>query len=182
MSLRKVLLIGVPGSGKGTQAQRLVPYGLKHISTGELIRKAWQEGDSLVMSYWDSIQRGHFLPDNEVFALIDRELAKIKGAKGYVLDGAIRNVAQADMAMHRNLLEDVLYFDLKKEAAVKRLNARGREDDTPESIERRFAEYKAQTETALFHLARNGFGAHVIDASQSKDKVHEKILDVLRLR
>lgn len=184
MSLRKILFIGIPGSGKGTQAKLLVPYNLKYIGTGELIREAWERQDPLVIPYKTHIERGGLLPDRETFELIDREVEKLGEADGYVFDGAIRNLAQAGIALQRNLLGEVLFLELSEERAIKRLSKRqheGREDDSPESILKRIDIYRFQTKPVIDYLKGENIPIHTINAFSSIKDVHKEVLRVLKL-
>ena len=183
MQLRKILFIGPPGSGKGTQSKLLSQYELTQISTGDLIRRAWREEDSGIMQYKSHIENGGFLPDREIFELIYKEIGNLSGAKGYILDGAIRNVSQARTALQKNLVGEVLFFELSEEEAMKRLRKRflieGRKDDSPEAISRRIMEYKTQTEPAILYMIENGMFVNPVNASQSKENIHREILEIL---
>lgn len=185
MVLRKILFIGMPGSGKGTQAKLLVPYNFKQISTGDLIREAWEREDPLVMAYKIYIEEGGFLPDKEIFELIDREIRLLEGAEGYILDGAIRNTTQAETALQRNLIGEVLFFDLSEEEAIKRMGKRfkieGRKDDSPEVVTRRLEKYKKETEPVIDYLRENNISVHTINAHPSIKEIHREILKILKL-
>lgn len=185
MALRKILFIGVPGSGKGTQAKLLISYNFKHINTGDLIREAWENQDPLVMPYKSHIEEGGFLPDREIFELVDKEIIGLRGAGGYVLDGAIRNTAQAKTALQKGLIEEVLFFDLSGEEAIKRLGKRqaseGRKDDSPEVVTRRLTKYRMETKPVIDYLRKNNIPVHTIDASPSIEEIHREILKILKL-
>ena len=184
MSL-KVLLIGMPGSGKGTQARRLVPLGFAHISTGELIRDAQARGDPVLMPYKEQMDRGELLPDKEIFRLVNRELEKI-GDSNYALDGAIRNRAQAETALQRGLVSHALYLFLNEEEARKRMAKRyeieGRKDDAPDAINKRLLKYKEETEPVINYFLDRLVPLYMINAFPSPDEVHQEVLRVLRIK
>ncbi len=191
MSLRKVLFIGPPGSGKGTQAKLLIPLGFKHISTGDLIREGYDKNDPIVMPYKDHIDSGEFLPDAQVFQLISQSLDGLNDSRGYILDGAIRNLAQAQEGMRLGLLEDVLVFDIFDEQAksrlIKRYRLQGRRDDRPDVTRKRLRTYHEQTEPLIGYLnsrvsSHGDISVYTINASSSIEKIHEEILGVLRLK
>ena len=185
MSLRKILFVGIPGSGKGTQANALVPYGFKNIGTGEIIREAWKRNDPLVIPYKAHIESGGFLPDREVFQLINRQIEKI-GESDYVLDGAIRNLAQAEIAMQQGLIGQVLCFFLDEEEAVRRLAKRyeieGRADDSPDVVVKRMLKYKKETEPVINYFLERMIPLHTINALPSISKVHQEVLKILKLK
>jgi len=185
MPLRKILFVGIPGSGKGTQAKLLLPYGFKQISTGDLIREAWEREDPLVMPYKSHIEAGGFLPDKEVFELVDKEIENLGKARGYIFDGAIRNLTQAAIASQRNLIGEVLFFELSEEEAIRRLTKRfeteGRKDDSPEVVTRRLGKYRRETESVIDYLRENNIPVHTIDASPSIEEIHREILKILKL-
>ena len=186
MSLRKVLFVGIPGAGKGTQAKLLIPYGFRHISTGQIIRKAWMREDTIVMPYKEDIEAGSLLPDKEIFELIDGEINLLTNEIGYVFDGAIRNIAQAEISLKRNLVEETLYFHLDEKEAITRLNKRreieGRKDDSLEAIARRIEIYKRETFPMINYMAKKFIPTIVIDASKNILEVNQEILRVLSLK
>lgn len=185
MPLRKILFVGMPGSGKGTQAKLLIPFGFKHINTGDLIRDAWERKDSLVMPYKSHIEGGGFLPDKEIFELIDKEIKGLGEVKGYILDGAIRNLAQAETALQGSLLEGILFFELSEEESRKRLRKRsrieGRKDDSPKIVTRRLEKYRKETEPVINYLSERKIPVYRIDASLSIEEIHAEVLRVLGL-
>lgn len=142
------VLIGPPACGKGTLARLLSKrFNIPAISTGDLIRDEIEHGDGSIITPLDQAKmlQGEMLADAKIFRLIKRRLEKLDCVGGFVLDGVPRNNPQAEFI--RNLLEDpcVVWFDGDRETYKKRLLARGRKDDTPESAEKRFAEFDAHT-------------------------------------
>lgn len=125
-----IVLLGAPGAGKGTQAQKLVEdYGFAHISTGDLLRAAVKAGTKLGVKAKSYMDEGKLVPDKLVVDLVTERLADDDTLKGFILDGFPRNTAQAvtlDSAlseMGRNL-DAALLVDVKAEVIVKRLSSR----------------------------------------------------------
>ena len=125
-----LVLLGAPGAGKGTQAQRLVAeFGVAHISTGDLLRAAVKGGTELGVQAKKYMDAGELVPDQLVIDLVKERLAADDAQKGFILDGFPRNAAQAvtlDSAlaeMGRNL-DAALLVDVKPDVIVKRLSSR----------------------------------------------------------
>jgi len=161
-----ILLLGPQGSGKGTQAKRVVEeYGIPHISTGDMLRDAMEQGTELGRRVRPIYDAGELVPDELMIALIEERIGADDAADGYVLDGFPRNLAQAE-ALDRMLgaigrdLEVILYFELPDEVgrarALGRAGEEGRTDDTPEAIDRRLAIYHEQTEPVVEHYRATG--------------------------
>lgn len=161
-----LLVLGPQGSGKGTQAKRIAAdYGVPHVSTGDIFRAAVAEGSELGRRVEPILAAGELVPDELTVELIEARLAEEDAGRGFVLDGFPRTLAQAE-ALDRMLagigraLDAVLFFDLDDETARERLLGRaldeGREDDTPEVIDRRLAVYHEQTEPVVEHYRATG--------------------------
>ncbi|MEK6918352.1 MAG: nucleoside monophosphate kinase [Nanoarchaeota archaeon] len=185
--MRKILFVGAPGSGKGTQAEFLEKKGFKHISTGELIREGWKRKDPLVMPYKESIEAGNFLPDEVVFKIVLKEINSLKNFKGYVLDGAIRNLAQAKIAVEKGFVEEVVFFKLDEKTAEKRIVNRvkkskeKRKDDSMDVIKKRFNIYYSETQPILDFL-KTKTKYHEVDASPSPEKIHREVFKILGVK
>ena len=126
----KIVLLGGPGAGKGTQAQRLVAeYGVAHISTGDLLRAAIKDGTELGNKAKSFMDKGQLVPDDLVIGLVKERLAQDDAQKGFILDGFPRNTAQAvvldselsDMGI---ALDAALLVDVDSAVIVKRLSSR----------------------------------------------------------
>ncbi len=126
----KIVLLGGPGAGKGTQAQRLVAeYGVAHISTGDLLRAAIKAGTELGKKAKSFMDKGQLVPDDLVIGLVKERLAQDDAQKGFILDGFPRNTAQAvvldselsDMGI---ALDAALLVDVDSAVIVKRLSSR----------------------------------------------------------
>ena len=128
--MMRIVLLGAPGSGKGTQAQRLqAKYGVPHVSSGDLLREAVKSGSELGRKAKAVMDAGQLVSDDIVLGLIRERLSQPDAANGFVLDGFPRNIEQAD-ALARLLndlnqpLDAVLLLDVQRETLVKRLAGR----------------------------------------------------------
>jgi adenylate kinase len=167
-----VLLLGVQGSGKGTQAKRLASeYDIVHLSTGDMLRRAIAEGNELGRKVEPILDAGDLVPDELMIELIRDRIQSPATADGFILDGFPRTMAQADAldAMLSEIdrpLAVVFELQIPDEVAIERLRKRaveeGRSDDTPEAISKRIALYHQQTKPLVAHyrLAGNLVGIH----------------------
>ncbi len=178
--MNRVIFTGMPGVGKGTQAKLLIPYGIQHISTGELIRAGFKNNDPILMKYKEHIDDGGFLPDEGIFDLIQNNINS--DGKGYVLDGAVRTEPQARFVEERNLADIVIYFHLTQSEATERLLNRneGRSEDNPEAIKKRFKIYEEQTILAENYL-RQHFDFIEVDASRNIEEIHKEVKWILNI-
>jgi adenylate kinase len=157
----RILLLGPQGSGKGTQAKRLAgEYALVHISTGDMLRAAIDEGSDLGEQVKHIVESGALVPDELIVEIMRRRLSANGAANGFILDGFPRTMAQADAldAMLRAItqpLDVVFELQLSDEECLKRMQQRaqdeGRVDDTPEVMAKRLATYHAETEPLVEH-------------------------------
>jgi adenylate kinase len=167
-----LLLLGVQGSGKGTQAKRLASeYGLAHVATGDMLRAAMAEGTPLGQRVKPIYDAGELVPDDLMIELIRERLSDSDTAVGFILDGFPRTMAQAD-ALDSMLSEIdkpltvVLELQVPDDVAVQRLLKRaveeGRSDDTPEAIAKRIELYNQETRPLVSHyrLLGNLVGIH----------------------
>jgi adenylate kinase len=176
----RLVLIGAPGAGKGTQAERLAAqFGIAHISSGDLLRQHVRDRTSLgrrVKSYVDS---GDLVPDGLVMAMLRKPV--LAAASGYVLDGFPRTVeqAKASYAVVRALGAEVqaaIHLDVPREELVRRLLARGRgSDDTAAVVDHRLQVYLDNTVPLLEYYAGREW-MFTVDGAQSADAVHEDIV------
>ena len=151
-----LILFGPPGSGKGTQSEKLVDkYGLMHLSTGNLLREEIANKTPLGIEAKKFIDNGQLVPDEVVIGMVDSYFDKHKDAKGFLFDGFPRTVAQAQaldklLALKKTDIATVLALDVSEDELVKRLLNRGktsgRSDDTnDEVIRKRFSVYGTET-------------------------------------
>ena len=167
-----LLLLGVQGSGKGTQAKRLASeYGLVHIATGDMLRAAIAAGSPLGLRVKPIYDAGELVPDELMIQLIRERLSDSDTDPGIILDGFPRTMAQADAldAMLSEIgrpLDVVLELQVPDDVAIERLRKRageeGRSDDTPEGIAKRIDLYNQETKPLVSHyrLAGNLVGIH----------------------
>ncbi|MFZ5669990.1 MAG: adenylate kinase [Pseudomonadota bacterium] len=161
-----LILFGPPGSGKGTQAKRLVDErGMVQLSTGDMLRAAIASGSELGGRVKDIITRGDLVPDEIVIALIEERLPEAEAAGGAIFDGFPRTVAQAQaldsMLAGRGAKIDVVVRLLVDEAALmqritRRYEEQGRPDDNPESFRTRLEAYNNQTAPLLPYYEGQG--------------------------
>jgi adenylate kinase len=167
-----VLILGPQGAGKGTQAKRIAEeYGIAHVATGDMFRKAIAHGSELGRQVEPILAAGQLVPDDLTVSLIRDRLREDDAAGGFVLDGFPRNPAQAEALdallaeLGRSLdviLELQVPEDVLRERMAKRAGEEGRPDDTPETIDRRLAIYRAETEPLLerYRATGNLVGIH----------------------
>jgi adenylate kinase len=166
------LLLGVQGSGKGTQAKRLASeYGLAHIATGDMLRAAMAAGTPFGQRVKPIYDAGELVPDDLMIELIRERLSQADTEAGFILDGFPRTMAQADaldemLSEIERPLTVVLELQVPDDVAIERLRKRaveeGRSDDTPEAIAKRIELYNQETRPLVSHyrLAGNLVGIH----------------------
>ena len=151
-----LILFGPPGSGKGTQSEKLIAkYGLKHLSTGDLLRSEIAQQTALGLEAKKIMDKGHLVPDEVVIGMISSALDANPDARGFLFDGFPRTAAQAEaldklLDLKKTSINVMLALEVSKEELIKRLLKRGetsgRSDDTNESIiSARIVEYHSKT-------------------------------------
>ncbi len=126
----RLVLLGAPGAGKGTQAKKLIEkYGIPQISTGDILRKAVADGTPLGKEAKSYMNKGELVPDSVVIGLVKERIAQDDCKKGYILDGFPRNTAQAEvldkvLAEMKAPLDTALSVDVDKDVLMKRLTGR----------------------------------------------------------
>jgi adenylate kinase len=162
-----LILFGPPGSGKGTQSEKIVSkFGLIHLSTGNLLRQEIEEKTPLGLEAKNFMDKGQLVPDEVVIGMIDSCLEKHAGAKGFLFDGFPRTVAQAEaldklLSLKKTAINKVLALEVDEDELTKRLLKRGensgRSDDKNEDvIRKRFAVYKNETEPVADYYKESG--------------------------
>jgi adenylate kinase len=190
----RLILLGPPGAGKGTQAQRLVTkYGIVQLSTGDMLRAAVAAGTPVGLKAKAIMDRGDLVPDEVVVAIIADRIGQPDAKAGFVLDGFPRTVPQAE-ALDRLLAERGMKLDavielkvnegilLKRiEARVAEMTARGekvRADDNAEALKKRLDAYRVQTEPLSAYYAKTG-QLRAVDGMAAIDEVTAQIDHIL---
>jgi len=175
----RLLLIGAPGAGKGTQAGRLATrFGIAHISSGDLLRQHVRDQTSLGRAVQSYVANGDLVPDGIVMDMLRKPV--LAAAGGYVLDGFPRTVeqAKASYAVVRALGAEVqaaIHLDVPREELVRRLLARGRgSEDTKAIVEHRLQVYLDKTVPLLEYYAGREW-MFAVDGARPADAVHEDI-------
>ena len=152
----RMLLIGAPGAGKGTQAELIAErFGIAHISSGDLLRAHVHDNTTIGRAAKEYLARGDLVPDAIVMDMLRKPVVAASEAGGYVLDGFPRTVEQAKAAYETAselgvAVEVAVYLDVPTEELTRRLLARGRgKDDIPEVIEHRLQVFEAKTRPML---------------------------------
>jgi adenylate kinase len=178
----RIVLLGPPGAGKGTQAQKLAEkLGIPHISTGELFRDNISKATELGLEAKKYLDSGDLVPATLTNRLVDDRLNDADAADGFILDGFPRSVEQAealkDMLAARNTkLDAVLEFRVSEQELLDRLKSRGRADDTEDVILNRMKVYRDETAPLLDYYQAE---LKTVDAIGSLDEVFARALRVL---
>ena len=176
----KLLIVGPPGSGKGTQSLRVSrALGIPHVSTGALLRHAIRLGTPLGESACECVAAGHLVPDALVNELVRERLSHTTAReRGFLLDGFPRSRAQLDALLswlHPESLDAAIQLAVRSEIVVQRLTTRGRADDTEAGIAARLGAYDVETSLMLPDLEAAGLLIPV-DADRPIDVVTRDIL------
>jgi len=188
VSARRLLFLGPPGAGKGTQALRLVEkFEIPQISTGDMLRSAVASGTDVGRRAQGFMDRGDLVPDEVVIGVAEERLTQDDVADGFILDGFPRTRAQAealDALLDRlgTRLERCIALTVDEEALVARLIERGRiegrSDDNADSIRHRMRVYRDQTEPLVAYYTGRGILVEV-DGDGSMDEVEKRIEQAL---
>ena len=182
----RLLLIGAPGAGKGTQAERLAQrFGIAHISSGDLLRQHVREQTSIGRTIKSYVDKGDLVPDSVVLDMLRKPVVAAVEAGGYVLDGFPRTVEQAEasfpVAQALGVeVQAAIHLDVPRQELVRRLLSRRRgSEDTEEVIEHRLEVYLEKTVPLLAYYAGREL-IFAVDGAQPPDAVHEEIVARLR--
>ncbi|MCD9048021.1 adenylate kinase [Luteimonas sp. MHLX1A] len=186
----RLVLLGAPGSGKGTQAARLKEYlQVPHISTGDLLRAEVAAQSPLGLQAKEVMARGDLVSDDILLGMLRDRFSRDDTRAGFILDGYPRNLAQA--AALGELLADLgqsfdaaVQLEVDNELLVERLagraQAEGRADDNPESVRKRLQVYDQQTAPVIEYYRQQG-QLTVIDGVGSLDEVFNRILGAIQV-
>lgn len=211
----KIIMLGAPGAGKGTQAKRIAEkYQIPHISTGDIFRSNIKEGTELGMKAKTFMDQGMLVPDEITIGMLMDRIQKDDCTNGYILDGFPRTIPQADsltaaLKERGDAIDYAVNVDVPDENIIRRMSGRRaclncgatyhivynppkkegicdicgsnlvlRDDDKPETVEKRLNVYHEQTQPLIDYYQKAGVLAEV-DGTQDMDKVFEDIVAVL---
>ncbi len=162
----RIILLGAPGSGKGTQGEKMAAhYGIPKLSTGDALRAAVAAGTELGKKAKATMDAGKLVENELVYGIVEERLAQADAQKGFILDGFPRNIAQADvlegmLGKRGASIDKALHLHVEDEEIITRLHSRalkeGRADDTEEVIRDRIKVYNAQTKPLLDYYQKQG--------------------------
>ena len=190
----RLVLLGPPGAGKGTQAARIAKrFSIPHLSTGDMLREAVASGTPLGLRAKHIMDRGELVPDEVVIAVVADRIDHAGAANGFVLDGFPRTVTQAE-ALDRELaargigLDAVLELEVNEDVLLVRIRGRAedaanrgqsvRRDDNPEVFETRLKTYRAQTAPVTEYYRSQGLHK-IVNGLQPIDTVTEELTAAL---
>ncbi len=206
----KIVLLGAPGSGKGTQASKISEkYNIPHISTGDIFRENIKNQTPIGIEAKKRIDKGELVPDDITVQIVAERISRDDCKKGFMLDGFPRTIAQAEMLEKFATLDAVVDIDVDVNLLVGRITGRRicskcgesyhvdfigdtktcakcgaelyiRADDNEETVKSRLNVYKNQTEP-LIDFYKNKNILKAVDGNQSVDKVFESISEILDL-
>jgi adenylate kinase len=176
----RIIFIGPPGVGKGTQSKRLVEYlQIPHLSSGDMLRQAVVDQTEIGRAAQQYLSEGNLVPDDLVVKLLQDRMSAADCARGCLLDGFPRTARQAE-ALSQVLngtgqpLDGVIALRVDQDELVRRLAGRGRQDDKPETVRARLKVYQDRTEPLLDYYDRQGLLIN-IDGTGTPDEVFGRI-------
>ncbi|MBQ9833410.1 MAG: adenylate kinase [Clostridia bacterium] len=204
----KLILLGAPGAGKGTQAERIAEqYGLAHISTGDMLRAEMKKGTELGVMAKSFTDKGELVPDDVIIAMVQKRISERDCDNGFLLDGFPRTVNQADALKTISDIDMVVNIDVPTERLVARISGRRmcpgcgasfhismyrgsicdkcgaelyiRDDDKEETVYNRIKVYNEKTQPLIDYYTDNGL-LKSVDGDKSPEQVFESIKVLLK--
>ena len=180
-----LVFFGPPGAGKGTQADRFAArHGIPKISTGDMLRKAIQDGTRVGAMVRDTLHRGALVGDDLIISIVGERLEQGDTANGFVLDGFPRTIPQADtldaLLIDRGGLR-VIALVVHADEVIRRLAGRGREDDDAYVIKERLSVYAQETQPVLEYYRRRNV-VTILDGNRPLDEVTASIAQAVLKR
>jgi adenylate kinase len=183
-----ILILGAPGSGKGTQGTILAArLGLPKVTTGDILRAAMKDGTTLGRQAKQFYDVGQLVPDSVILDLIKGELAKPGARDGAIFDGFPRTAAQAELVdktlgERGQRLNHILLLDVDEDELIRRMSARasqeGRSDDTPAAIKTRLDVYRRDTAPLIAHFSQRGI-VHRVPGGGTVAQIAEEIKRII---
>lgn len=176
----RIILLGPPGAGKGTQAAKLARYlKIPAVSTGDILREAINNSTELGKKALKFVKSGGLVPDEIINEVVKERVQHTDCADGFILDGFPRNLAQSSfleqiLKEQESKLDVVLYLKTFQGEITSRLKKRKRLDDKADTIRRRFEVYEAQTKPLLEHYTKQRIIKNV-DGNGTVDEVFERL-------
>ncbi len=183
--MTRLVILGKQGAGKGTQCALLVNhFNIPHISTGDMLRAAVAEGTELGLRAKTTMDAGELVSDDLILGIVQERLTQPDAENGFLLDGFPRTDAQAQGLVEMLAPEGIdmaINIEVPDAVVTQRMLARGRDDDTPEAIERRLHLYQEETAPLLHFFSSRGALA-AVDGLGTEQEVHSRIIKAVESR
>ena len=183
--MTRLVILGKQGAGKGTQCALLVDhFGIPHISTGDMLRAAVSEGTELGLKAKVIMDAGDLVSDDLILGIVEERLAEPDAENGFLLDGFPRTDAQAQGLVEMLAPQGIdiaIDIEVPDDVVTQRMLARGRDDDTPEAIQRRLQLYQEETAPLLDFFSSPGVLA-AVDGLGTEQEVQSRIISAIESR
>lgn len=178
----KLLFVGPPGAGKGTQADRVAErLGIPHVSTGDMFREHVSRGTELGEKVEKIMAAGDYVPDEITVQMLEERIRRPDASEGFILDGFPRTPGQVDSLdglIGEDGLDKVVVFRVDRDELTERMLERGRADDTAETIKNRFNVYVEQTKPILDIYEERGITVEV-EGNGEMDQVTDRVMKAI---